>query len=83
MPLRQDKCQNTERSEESQGKCYLAGVETFEQFKELDDREFVQSGDYKKQVETCLELSNIVIENDGSVSDLAQKVDVALARTQE
>ena len=55
-------------------------IQNFEQFKELDDREFAQKGSYKQQIQACLELSNVVIENNGTLQDLAQKVALALAR---
>ncbi len=60
-----------------------AGIETFEQFKELDDREMAQSGEHKQQVGATLELADSIIENDGSISDLAQKLEVALAELLE
>lgn len=53
------------------------GVTTWEQFRELDDRELAQAGDHKQQVRRCIELSGIVIENDGTVEDLKGKVELA------
>ena len=51
-----------------------AGIETFEQFKELDDRELVQEGQHKQQINECLKLADIIIENNGTIEDLKQKV---------
>ena len=53
---------------------YLDEIKNFEQFKELDDMELAQAGDHKQQVATCLDLADIVIENNGAVEDLEQKV---------
>ena len=58
---------------------YTDEIQNFEQFKELDDREFAQAGEHKQQIKACLELSDAIIENEGSVSDLTQKVELALA----
>ncbi len=52
-----------------------AGIATWEQFKELDDMEMAQSGEYKQQVKMCLNLADIVIENNGSIEDLQKKVE--------
>jgi dephospho-CoA kinase len=57
----------------------IAGIENFEQFRELDDREFAQEGDHKQQVQAALSLSDVFIENDGTLEDLTQKVELALA----
>ncbi|OGH17002.1 MAG: hypothetical protein A3C30_01995 [Candidatus Levybacteria bacterium RIFCSPHIGHO2_02_FULL_40_18] len=58
---------------------YTDEIQNFEQFKELDDREFAQTGSHKQQIQACLELSDVVIENDGTVENLTQKVELALA----
>ena len=54
---------------------YSSEIQNFEQFKELDDREMAQEGKHKQQVQACLELSDAIIENEGSVSDLTRKVE--------
>ena len=53
---------------------YTDEIQNFEQFKELDDREFAQEGSHKQQVQAALSLSDVVIENDGTVEELRQKV---------
>lgn len=62
---------------------YTDEIQTFEQFKELDDREMSQVGVHKQQVGAALELADAIIENDGSVSDLKEKLEVTLADLQE
>ncbi len=47
---------------------------TFDQFKELDDRELAQTGEYAQQVGECLKLANIIIENNGTIEELREKV---------
>ncbi len=54
---------------------YTDEIQTWEQFKELDDREMAQVGEHKQQIQACLELSDVVIENNGTVEELRQKVD--------
>ena len=51
------------------------GVSGWEEFKALDDLELVQEGEHKQQVQACLDLADIVIENNGTVEELQQKVD--------
>ena len=53
---------------------YTDEIQTFEQFKELDDREFAQAGEHKQQIKACLELSDVVIDNNGTIEELRQKV---------
>lgn len=53
----------------------IAGIETWEQFKELDNRELAQEGIHKQQVKACLNLADIVIENNGTVEDLRANVE--------
>lgn len=62
---------------------YSSEIQNFEQFKELDDREMAQEGSHKQQITASLEMSDTVIENDGIVGDLAQKLELALAPLQE
>src|SRR3989344_5139939 len=50
-------------------------IQIFEQFKELDDREFAQKGSHKQQIKACLDAADVIIENEGSVSDLTRKVE--------
>ena len=52
-----------------------AGVSTWEEFKELDDKELKQTGDHKQQVAECLELADIIIDNNGTIEDLKHKVE--------
>lgn len=54
---------------------YTDEIDTFEKFKELDDREMAQAGGHKQQTKACLDAADIVIENDGTVEELQQKVD--------
>lgn len=54
---------------------FLGEIDTFEKFKELDDREMQQEGKHKQQTKACLELADIVIENNGTVEVLKKKVD--------
>jgi dephospho-CoA kinase len=51
------------------------GINNWEEFKALDDKELVQTGDHKQQVAACLEMADIIIENNGTVEDLKQKVE--------
>ncbi len=53
----------------------VEGVSGWEEFKALDDMELAQSGVYKQQVQTCLDLADIVIENNGTVEELEQRVE--------
>ncbi len=48
---------------------------TFEEFKELDDRENAQQGETTQQINECLALANITIDNDGTIEELKQKVE--------
>lgn len=57
-----------------QRRTYTDEIQNFEQFKELDDREFAQNGEHKQQIKACLELSDVIIENNGTVEELRQKV---------
>jgi len=56
----------------------VAGITTWEEFKTLDDMELAQSGEYKQQVQACLDLADTVIENTGSVEELEKKLDEIL-----
>jgi len=56
----------------------VAGITTWEEFKALDDMELSQSGEYKQQVQACLDLADIVIENTGSVEELEVKLEEIL-----
>jgi len=42
--------------------------------------ELSQSGEYKQQVQACLDLADIVIENTGSVEELEEKLEEILAK---
>lgn len=53
----------------------FAGINSWEEFKQLDDRELIQTGDHKQQVAACLELADIIIDNSGTVEDLQKKVE--------
>lgn len=52
---------------------------TFEQFKELDDRELEQEGQFAQQVSKCLEMADVLIENNGTIEELNEKVDQAIS----
>lgn len=54
---------------------YTDEIDTFEKFKELDDREMQQEGDYKQQTKACLDAADLIIENNGTMEDLTQKVE--------
>lgn len=58
---------------------YLDEIKSFEEFKELDDREMKQVGSHKQQIALSLAKADIVIENEGTVEDLTQKVETTLA----
>lgn len=49
-------------------------VNTWEEFKKLDDLELVQEGSHKQQVEECLKLADTTIGNNGTLEELKQKV---------
>jgi len=52
---------------------------SFEKFKELEEME--NSEDEKKQqLDKCLELADTIIENDGTIEELYQKVDKILSK---
>ena len=51
------------------------GVKSFEEFKKIDDAEFSQEGEYKQQINECLKLADITIENNGTVDELKKKVE--------
>lgn len=53
----------------------ITGIDTWEEFKALDDMELAQSGENKQQVNECLKLADIVIENTGTVEELEQKLE--------
>lgn len=57
-----------------------AGIETWEEFKKLDDMEYAQTGEHKQQVKACLALSDYIIENAGTVEDLQKKIDNFISR---
>jgi len=50
-------------------------IQIFEQFKELDDREFAQKGSHKQQIKACLDAADVIIENNSTIQDLTQKVE--------
>jgi dephospho-CoA kinase len=52
-----------------------AGVFTWEDFKKLDDAELAQVGDFKQQVQETLKLADVIIENNGTIEELRQKVE--------
>lgn len=54
---------------------YTDEIKTWEQFKELDDRELAQAGVHKQQIKASLDLADIVIENNGSIEDLRRKIE--------
>lgn len=56
----------------------VAGITTWEEFKALDDMELAQSGEYKQQVQACLDLADVVIENTGSIEELERKLEIIL-----
>jgi dephospho-CoA kinase len=56
----------------------VAGITTWEEFKALDDMELAQSGEYKQQVQACLDLADIIIENTGSIEELEKKLEEIL-----
>jgi dephospho-CoA kinase len=58
---------------------YTDEIKTWEQFKELDDREMQQAGDHKQQVGKTLEMADIVIENNGTLDELKNEVESFLA----
>lgn len=47
---------------------------TFEEFKELDDRELSQTDIHAQQVNECLKLADVIIENNGTIEALNDKV---------
>jgi len=57
-----------------------AGVSTWEEFKDLDDRELSQAGSYRQQVKACLELADTIIENNGTIADLKLKVEEVIGK---
>jgi len=56
-----------------------AGINTWNEFKKLDDSEQAQEGSHRQQVQACLELADIVIENNGTIEELKQKVETFVA----
>ena len=52
-----------------------AGINSWEDFKKLDDAELAQSGDHKQQVAECLYLADVIIENNGTIDELKQKIE--------
>lgn len=52
-----------------------AGITSWKEFKKLDDAELSQAGSHKQQINACLTLADIVIENNGTVEELKQKVE--------
>lgn len=48
---------------------------SFEQFKELDDRELNQTDEHSQQVNECLSLADRIIDNNGTIDDLNNSVD--------
>lgn len=55
------------------------GIETWEQFKALDDQEFAQEGKHKQQINECLKLADVIIENNGTIEELKTKIDSFIA----
>lgn len=56
-----------------------AGVSSWEEFKDLDDRELSQEGSYRQQVKACLKLADTVIDNNGTLIELKQKINTLLS----
>lgn len=52
-----------------------SGIASWEEFRELDDKELSQTGDFKQQVNVCLELADIVIDNNGTIEQLRTQVE--------
>lgn len=55
------------------------GINTWEEFKKHDDMEQAQEGDYKQQVTESLKLADVIIENNGTIEDVKQKVESVIA----
>ncbi|HVZ66693.1 MAG TPA: AAA family ATPase [Patescibacteria group bacterium] len=47
---------------------------TFEQFKELDDRENEQKDEYSQQIKESLKLADKILDNNGTIEDLKEGV---------
>ncbi|HVZ12666.1 MAG TPA: AAA family ATPase [Patescibacteria group bacterium] len=47
---------------------------TFEQFRELDNRELQQADAYAQQVQKCLDAADIIIDNNGSMEELDKQI---------
>ncbi len=47
---------------------------SWEEFKLLDDRELAQTGKHKQQVNETVKMADIVIENDGTIEELKEKI---------
>jgi dephospho-CoA kinase len=47
--------------------------ETFEEFKEIDDKEI--KGGYGQEVGQCMKMADYVLQNDGSLDELREKVE--------
>ena len=54
---------------------YVSEIQSFKKFKELDDREMKQEGEHKQQTKACLDLADTIIENNGTVEELKQKIE--------
>ena len=50
------------------------GIESSEQFKELDDRETTGTNSHSQRVADSLKMADIVVENDGTIEDLRSKI---------
>lgn len=68
-----DALQN-ERFERMRSRGRQGDPKTFEEFKEIDDREL--KGGHGQEVEKCLKMADYVIQNDADFDDLKEKVDV-------
>ena len=55
---------------------------TFEQFKELDDRENTQTDEYAQQIGKSIKLADEVIDNNGTIEELKQRVNNFISSSQ-
>lgn len=51
-----------------------AGIDSFEQFKELDDRETKGTDDHSQRVADSLAMADKLVENDGTIEELGDKI---------
>ncbi len=55
-----------------------AGIDSFEQFKELDDREINGTDAHSQRVGDCLKMADVIIQNDETIEDLKNEVNKAI-----